>query len=128
MIDGIRTSGQLDPVHDLLKPYEAFPEEISGPTVWRAEDYRDAPERWTHRFTEEEIEELGAAADKFIASDIPMTGISKACLTGDQLSSQLANLASRNTSHSHHTSSRASPSCVKICSMAKGSSSSRASQ
>lgn len=75
--DGIRTSGQLDPLYDQLKGYEAFPEEIEGPTVWRSEDYQTQPDKWTHRFTKEENAELGAAADRFIESGTPLTGISQ---------------------------------------------------
>ncbi|KAK7527930.1 uncharacterized protein IWZ02DRAFT_396404 [Phyllosticta citriasiana] len=76
--DGIKTSGQHAPLYDLLRPYEDFPKEITGPTVWSADDYKNNPERWTHPFSEEEVAELGAAADKFIADGIPLTGISKA--------------------------------------------------
>jgi len=75
--DGIRTSGQHPPLYDVLKPYSAFPKEITGPTVWKREDYIDRPERWVHPFTDEEIAELGATADAFIASGIPLEGISK---------------------------------------------------
>lgn len=46
--------------------------------MWKAEDYINNPERWTHFFSEEQIAELGAAADAFIASGLPLTGISKA--------------------------------------------------
>jgi hypothetical protein len=75
--DGIRTSGQHPPLYEKLRPYSDFPSEINGPTVWRKEDYADNPERWTRRFTETEIEELGATADRFIESGTPLTGISK---------------------------------------------------
>lgn len=75
--DGIRTSGQHDPVYDLLQPYEAFPKEITGPTVWTTEQYRHSPETWTHRFTAEEVEELGKTSDEFIQAGIPLTGISQ---------------------------------------------------
>ncbi|KAF2098518.1 taurine catabolism dioxygenase TauD [Rhizodiscina lignyota] len=75
--DGIRTSGQHNPLYDQLKPYEAFPKEITGPTVWKKEDYTNNPERWTHPFGEDEIAEIGKAADDFIASGTPLTGISK---------------------------------------------------
>lgn len=75
--DGIKTSGQHPPLYDQLRPYRDFPEEITGPTVWNANDYRNNPERWTHHLSEDEIEELGAAADKFKADGIPLTGISK---------------------------------------------------
>lgn len=76
--DGLKTSGQHAPILSLIRPYEEFPRVITGqPTVWKAEDYRDHPERWTHAFGDEEIAELGAAADAFIAAGTPITGMTK---------------------------------------------------
>lgn len=75
--DGIKTSGQWPPIYDQLKPYSAFPKEITGPTVWDAAEYKPNPERWTHPFSEEEIEEISEAADAFIKSGTPLTGITK---------------------------------------------------
>ncbi|EON96217.1 putative taurine catabolism dioxygenase protein [Phaeoacremonium minimum UCRPA7] len=75
--DGIRTSGQHPPLYDALRPYEDFPKEITGPTLWKREDYINNPERWTHPFTDDEVQELSAAADNFIASGTPLTGISQ---------------------------------------------------
>ncbi|KXX76240.1 hypothetical protein MMYC01_206872 [Madurella mycetomatis] len=76
--DGIRTSGQHPPLYDVLRPYSDFPKEITGPTVWQAADFIDRPEQWVHPLTDSEIEELSAAADAFIASGTPLTGISRA--------------------------------------------------
>ncbi|KAE8448494.1 hypothetical protein EG329_009375 [Mollisiaceae sp. DMI_Dod_QoI] len=76
--DGLKTSGQHNPIYSLLRSYEDFPKEISGPTVWKADHYRDHPERWTHVFSPGEIDELGNAADNFIPSSTPLTGISRA--------------------------------------------------
>ena len=75
--DGIKTSGQHPPLYDQLKSFEEFPSEIGGPTVWNADDYRNSPERWTHHLSEDEVSELGNAADDFKAAGIPLTGISK---------------------------------------------------
>ena len=75
--DGIKTSGQHPPLYDQLRPYSDFPREITGETVWKAEDYANNPERWVHVFNSQEIAELSAAADKFLADKIPLTGISK---------------------------------------------------
>ena len=75
--DGIRTSGQHPPLYEKLKSYDDYPKEITGPTVWKSEDYQNNPERWVHWFTEEEKVELGAAADAFMASGQPLTGITK---------------------------------------------------
>ena len=75
--DGIKTSGQIDPDFDKIKPYNEFPTEIEGPTVWKAEDYSKTPEQWTHHFTDNEVKEMGDAADAFMASETPLTGICK---------------------------------------------------
>ena len=75
--DGIKTSGQHPPKYDEIKDYEEFPEKIEGPTLWTADDYKDNPERWIHRFSDEEIEELSIAAESFEASGTPLTGITK---------------------------------------------------
>ncbi|KAK2778087.1 hypothetical protein FQN52_002917 [Onygenales sp. PD_12] len=75
--DGLRTSGQHPPLYDQLKPFSEFPKEITGRTVWKAEDYKDNPEKWTHQFSEAEIAELSRASDAFLDAKIPLTGISK---------------------------------------------------
>lgn len=77
--DGLKTSGQHIPLYEELRPYEDFPEHITGGTVWAADDYKNNPERWTHRLTVEEIAELSDAADHFKAAGIPLTGISQVC-------------------------------------------------
>lgn len=75
--DGLKTTGQHPPLYDHIVPFDRFPHEITGPTVWKAEDYRENPEKWTHKFTEEQVEELSTAADAFLTSKTPLTGISK---------------------------------------------------
>ena len=75
--DGIRTSGQHPPLYDLLEPFERFPAEISGATVWEAKDYINNPERWVHRFSQDEVAEMSEAADRFSSSGTPLTGITK---------------------------------------------------
>lgn len=75
--DGLKTSGQHPPVYSRVRPYADFPKGHTGPTVWKAEDYRENPELWTHRFSDDEIKEIGEAADQFIQKQVPLTGISK---------------------------------------------------
>jgi hypothetical protein len=79
--DGIKTSGQHPPLYDLLRPYSDFPKNIIGETVWKAEDYSNNPERWVHVLNDDEVNELGSAADKFLADKTPLTGISKVSQT-----------------------------------------------
>lgn len=75
--DGLKTSGQHPPVYSRVRPYKDFPKVHNGPTVWKAEEYRENPELWTHHFTDEELQELEAVTDDFIQKDLPLTGISK---------------------------------------------------
>ena len=75
--DGLKTSGQHPPVYSQVRPYSEFPKVITGPTVWKAEDYRENPDLWTHKFTDEEIKEISDASDAFIHNGTPLTGISK---------------------------------------------------
>jgi len=73
--DGFKTSGQHPPLYDKLYPYSAFPKSITGPTVWQPDEYANHAERWTHPFSQAEIDELSKAADDFVASGQPLTGI-----------------------------------------------------
>ncbi|KAI1083997.1 Clavaminate synthase-like protein [Whalleya microplaca] len=75
--DGLKTTGQHPPLYDQLYPYSAFPKHIEGPTVWKAEEYANSPERWVHQFSEEELKELSKTADEFMALGLPLTGINK---------------------------------------------------
>ncbi|KPI45647.1 uncharacterized protein AB675_938 [Cyphellophora attinorum] len=75
--DGIKTSGQLEPIYSLLEPYSKFPKQIptSAPTYWESSDYASNPSLWQHPFSPEELASLSSAADDFIAKDLPITGI-----------------------------------------------------
>ena len=83
----MRTSGQHSPRYDLLQPYEDFPREITGPTLWEVKDYEHNPERWTYRFSNADVNELNNAADHFIKQGRPLVDISKVCglLTTDRM-------------------------------------------
>lgn len=62
------TAGQLEPVPELIQPYENFPKKITGPTVWVAEDFRSRTELWQRKWTPELIAQLEEAFDHFEAS------------------------------------------------------------
>ncbi|KAL4882539.1 hypothetical protein BJY04DRAFT_186370 [Aspergillus karnatakaensis] len=90
--DGLKTTGQHAPLYEELHPFDDFPKSIEGPTVWNAEDYKNNPEKWTHRFTQEEVAELSATADAFLAAKTPLTGISKSNFPLPKLSALLGTL------------------------------------
>lgn len=75
--DGLKTSGQQEPVYSWIQPYSQFPKEITGQTLWTSEDFKAHPEKWTHVFTPEEVAEIEVAADSFIERGLPLTGITK---------------------------------------------------
>jgi hypothetical protein len=84
--------GQHPPLYDQIYPYSDFPRHIEGPTVWRAEDYADNPERWVHQFSTAETEEISRAADNFISSGLPITGITKENFPLPTLQANLASM------------------------------------
>ena len=90
--DGIKTSGQHPPLYDQLRPYSDFPKAATGPTLWTASDYSNSPEKWVHRFTASEIEELGAVADAYISSGQPLTGVSKSTFKLEKLDKVLGDI------------------------------------
>ncbi|KAL2833695.1 hypothetical protein BDW59DRAFT_156492 [Aspergillus cavernicola] len=90
--DGLKTSGQHAPDYSLVHPYDEFPKEMTGPTVWDAAEYRDNPDRWTHAFSADEVAEIGAASDSFIEAGTPLTGITKARFSLPNLSHRMNEL------------------------------------
>jgi hypothetical protein len=75
--DGLKTSGQHSPIGSLIRPYGDYPKKIEGKTVWDKSDFEGRDDKWQRPFTPEEIEEIGKAADGYIASGRPLTGISQ---------------------------------------------------
>lgn len=73
----VKTSGQLEPEYSLLKPYEEFPKKIEGSTVWKADDYRESPEKWTHVWSTGEVKEIETATNQFLDAGYELTDITK---------------------------------------------------
>ncbi|BFZ62119.1 hypothetical protein YB2330_003198 [Saitoella coloradoensis] len=71
------TSGQHDILPSTLLPYDAYPKEVLGQTVWEAKDYIDRPEKWVIWWNEEEIADLERAAKEFEESGLELTEISQ---------------------------------------------------
>ena len=84
--DGLKTSGQQEPVDSVIRPYEKFPKEITGPTVWKAADFKAHPEKWVHAFTDDEVAEISAAADEYMQRGLSLTAISKVRMPSSNLS------------------------------------------
>ncbi len=71
------SAGQTEPIPELIQPFSNFPIEVTGPTVWKAEDYRANPELWQRRWSAEQVADLESAFDSFERSGKPLTAISK---------------------------------------------------
>ena len=75
--DGLKTTGLHDVIPSLVRPYGDFPTRITGPTVWEAGHMRAHPEEWVRAFTDEEVGEIGRAAEGFMAGGAPLTGMKR---------------------------------------------------
>ena len=90
--DGLKPSGQHPPIYEMLQPFSSFPREITGPTVWRREDYVSHEAKWIHHFSLAEIQELSNAADVFLETGAPLTSISQSKFKLSGLLKLLSNL------------------------------------
>ena len=88
--DDMKPSGQHPPIYEMLQPFSSFPQDITGPTVWRREDYVNDQTKWVHRFSVEEIQELSNAADAFLDAGEPLTSISQSKFKLPELSNLLS--------------------------------------
>jgi len=71
------TSGQHEPIAELIAPYDAFPKSITGPTVWKREDFINDTSKWQHRWTPELITELEESYEAFAARGVELPEINK---------------------------------------------------
>jgi len=74
------TSGQHEPIPELITPYGSFPIEITGRTVWKREEFLEDTSRWQHRWTSEQIAELEKSYDAFVASGLDLPSIKQVSL------------------------------------------------
>ena len=75
--DNLQTSGQFDQLPETVQPYENYPKSIDGPTVWNRDDYQNAPERWVHHWTDEELADIERATLAFEETGLTLTSMSK---------------------------------------------------
>ena len=73
----LQTSGQHDQLKETIQPYENYPKQIDGPTVWVKEDYQDHPEKWIHHWTNDELADIERATSAFEALNLPLTEMSR---------------------------------------------------
>lgn len=71
------TAGQTEPTLSLIQPYEAFPKQVTGRTVWKREQFISAPDVWQHHWTPRQLGLLDKAYDDFAASGKDLTEINK---------------------------------------------------
>lgn len=71
------SAGQHEPVLAQIQPFAAFPKVITGPTVWKSEDFKDALERWQRTWSPAQIADLESAYDRFEATGLPLTAITR---------------------------------------------------
>ncbi|GMK54282.1 hypothetical protein CspeluHIS016_0108680 [Cutaneotrichosporon spelunceum] len=71
------TAGMLEPNHDLVQPYSAFPKKITGKTVWTREDFVDDESLWKRSWSAEHVASLEAAYDAWAAKGLTLPEIDR---------------------------------------------------
>lgn len=65
-------------LHYFTRPAVGVPErEVDSPAAWRGADMADHPERWLVELSAEQVDEIGRAADRLMAEDVPMEEVSR---------------------------------------------------
>ncbi|KAK4686742.1 hypothetical protein P7C73_g3388, partial [Tremellales sp. Uapishka_1] len=72
------SAGQTEPLAELIQPYNKFPKQVTGPTVWKREDFVDNPDQWKYTWTSEQIAALDGAYESFQKSGKNITEIRRA--------------------------------------------------
>ena len=72
-----RTSGQHNPIYELIKPYHEFPKKIEGDTLWLANDYGNGGKDWKYIWTKSDVDEIWKAVEDFEKKGLPLTAITK---------------------------------------------------
>ncbi|KIW47553.1 uncharacterized protein PV06_00243 [Exophiala oligosperma] len=55
------SSGQREPIYELLTPFQDLPREITGRTVWKKEELQKNPDRWIRHFSSNEVKQIEQA-------------------------------------------------------------------
>ncbi|CAK9786290.1 Clavaminate synthase-like protein [Cutaneotrichosporon oleaginosum] len=71
------TQGMLEPLHELVQPYSAFPKKITGKTVWRREDFLNDETLWKRFWTPENVASLEASYDAWAAKGLSLPEIDR---------------------------------------------------
>ncbi|WWD17576.1 hypothetical protein CI109_102017 [Kwoniella shandongensis] len=71
------TSGQHEPIPELVQPYSAFPTEITGRTVWKREDFVQNPDLWKRVWSQDQIKELEEAYERFEKTGLGLPDITR---------------------------------------------------
>lgn len=69
------SSGQREPEYHLLAPFDAMPEQITGPTVWTKEDLESEPDRWLRTFSEDEIRQVEQAIQQVESRNLQLSEV-----------------------------------------------------
>jgi hypothetical protein len=82
-------SGQMEPIYELLTPYDQIPKVIKGRTVWTKEELENDSSRWIRHFAASEIEEIEEAIRAFEAQKLPLADVNQSTFPLPILSTRL---------------------------------------
>ncbi|WWC93854.1 hypothetical protein V866_000690 [Kwoniella sp. B9012] len=71
------TSGQHEPDESLVRSYDAFPQEITGPTVWEREKLLKDDNLWKKSWSAEQVKELEDSYEQFVENGLDLPQITR---------------------------------------------------
>ncbi|KAI1617445.1 taurine catabolism dioxygenase TauD [Exophiala viscosa] len=87
------SSGQRDPVYDMLTPFDKMPTKMTGRTVWTKEELAADPDRWIRRWTPKEIEHIATAIHQVEKQNLSLAQVDRSTFVlPSSLASTLTNV------------------------------------
>ncbi|KAK7902736.1 hypothetical protein LTR67_002382 [Exophiala xenobiotica] len=81
------SSGQREPIYDLLTPFQDMPEEMTGRPVWTKEELQNEPSRWIRRWNSSEVKQIEQAIQQVEKLRLPLAEVDRSTF---RLSPELA--------------------------------------
>lgn len=71
------SSGQREPIYDLLTPFQSMPKEMTGRSIWTKEELQNEPGRWIRCWNSSEVKQIEQAIQHVEKQKLPLAEVDR---------------------------------------------------
>ncbi|KIW56992.1 hypothetical protein PV05_05598 [Exophiala xenobiotica] len=71
------SSGQREPIYDLLTPFQSMPKEMTGRSIWTKEELQNEPSRWIRCWNSSEVKQIEQAIQHVEKQKLPLAEVDR---------------------------------------------------